>query len=68
MFPGVQLREYKFKYDPKLIDDLDRAVADLAEDDIKASRSDVLRALVFAQRDYLADITREYLGYDSECS
>lgn len=68
LFPGVSLHTYKFKDHPSLLDDLDRAVADLAEDDIRASRSDVLRALVFAHRDHLVDITREYLGHDSEYS
>ena len=66
LHPGVEpyTFAFKFKDHPNLIDDLDRAIADLAEDGIKASKSDIFRALILAQRDHLVDITREYLGYD----
>lgn len=43
-------------------------IADLAENGIKASRADIIRALVMTNLDHAVDITREHLGHDSEYS
>lgn len=66
LYEDQEIMVYRFKDHPDLRDDLDRAVADLQEDGIKANRSMVMRALIHAQRDHMTDITREYLGHESE--